>query len=285
MTNWSPQQDNALRAVGRWLRAKPGRGAPQIFRLFGYAGTGKTTLARHLAMDVDPVFFGSYTGKAAHVLRRKGCTGAQTIHSMIYRLQRADETTGEPQFVLDECAPARHAGLIVIDEVSMVDEELARDLMSFGRPILVLGDPAQLPPVKGHGFFIAAPPDVLLTEVHRQARESAIIRLATDIREERPIARQGSADATVIGRREVTDLMRLSADQILVGRNVTPARHQRRHAPTDEPHGASPATRRAPGLPAQRQEEEILQWIDLDRRRCAAHGLPLLERLQHLARP
>jgi hypothetical protein len=47
----SAQQDRALRAVGGWIKAKPGnRGTPLAFRLFGYAGTGKTTLARHLAV-------------------------------------------------------------------------------------------------------------------------------------------------------------------------------------------------------------------------------------------
>ena len=46
---FSPQQDQALVEVNRWLKA----GERQIFRLFGYAGTGKTTLARHLAEGVD----------------------------------------------------------------------------------------------------------------------------------------------------------------------------------------------------------------------------------------
>ena len=47
MTEFSPQQDAALKAVADWLKAKPGaNGTPQVFRLFGYAGTGKTTLAR-----------------------------------------------------------------------------------------------------------------------------------------------------------------------------------------------------------------------------------------------
>ena len=41
-------------AVADWLKAKPGKkGTPPIFRLFGYAGTGKTTLARHIAEGVD----------------------------------------------------------------------------------------------------------------------------------------------------------------------------------------------------------------------------------------
>ena len=49
MTTFTPHQDAALEAVAGWLKAKPGRGAAQIFRLFGYAGTGKTTLAKHIA--------------------------------------------------------------------------------------------------------------------------------------------------------------------------------------------------------------------------------------------
>ena len=54
MPDFSPHQDAALKAVADWLKAKPGkRGTPQVFRLFGYAGTGKTTLARHLAESVD----------------------------------------------------------------------------------------------------------------------------------------------------------------------------------------------------------------------------------------
>ena len=68
----------------------------------------------------------------------------------------------------------------MIDECSMVDAELGRDLLSFGKPILVLGDPAQLPPVKGGGFFTEAEPDVMLTQIHRQAEDNPIIRLSQD---------------------------------------------------------------------------------------------------------
>ena len=81
MTEFSPQQDDALLAVEAWRKAKPGtNGTPQIFRLFGYAGTGKTTLARHIADAVDgEVKFAAFTGKAALVMRAKGCQGASTI--------------------------------------------------------------------------------------------------------------------------------------------------------------------------------------------------------------
>ena len=69
MPQFTPHQDDALKAVADWLKAKPGSGAtPPIFRLFGYAGTGKTTLARHLAEGVDgEVLYAAFTGKAALV--------------------------------------------------------------------------------------------------------------------------------------------------------------------------------------------------------------------------
>ena len=153
MTVFTPHQDAALKAVAAWLKAKPGQGGtPQTFRLFGYAGTGKTTLARHLAEAVDgKVLFAAFTGKAALVMRSKGCERASTIHSLIYKTRESGEEV--PSFDLWDDAPASKAALIVIDECSMVDAELGRDLMSFGVPLLVLGDPAQLPPIQGGGFF------------------------------------------------------------------------------------------------------------------------------------
>src|SRR3979411_3304969 len=94
MPVFSSHQDTALKAVSDWLKSKPGKGGvPPVFRLFGYAGTGKTTLARHLAEDIDgKVLFAAFTGKAALVMRRKGCEGASTIHSLIYRpIERESE--------------------------------------------------------------------------------------------------------------------------------------------------------------------------------------------------
>ena len=87
MPAFSPEQDAALKSVSDWLKAKPGSGnTPPLFRLFGYAGTGKTTLAKHIAEAVDDkVLFAAFTGKAALVMRSKGCHGASTIHSLIYR--------------------------------------------------------------------------------------------------------------------------------------------------------------------------------------------------------
>ena len=111
----------------------------------------RPTLAKHLASGLNSVKYAAFTGKAALAMRKRGCRGASTIHSLIYTL--ISDSEAEPRFVLDRESPAADADLIVIDEVSMVDEVLARDLLSFGTKVLVLGDPFQLPPRSGHRLF------------------------------------------------------------------------------------------------------------------------------------
>src|SRR3981189_2651696 len=220
MTTFTPHQDSALKAVADWLMAKPGKsGTPPIFRLFGYAGTGKTTLARHIADGVDgEVKFAAFTGKAALVMRNKGCDNASTIHSLIYRARESGEET--PTFELWDDAPASKAKLIVIDECSMVDAEWGRDLMSFGLPVLVLGDPAQLPPIQGGGFFTAAGPDVMLTEVHRQAADDPIIHLSMAVREGRRLEPGTYGDSQGVRKAERFPDRVLAADQVLGGRHA-----------------------------------------------------------------
>jgi exodeoxyribonuclease V len=221
MPVFTPHQDAALKSVATWLDARPGSsGTPQVFRLFGYAGTGKTTLARHLAEHVDgKVAFAAFTGKAALVMRRKGCASASTIHSLIYRARDSGEET--PSFELWDDAPAAKAKLIVIDECSMVDAELGRDLLSFGAPVLVLGDPAQLPPIQGGGFFTDAEPDAMLTEVHRQAADDPIIHLSMAVRAGERIEPGRYGDSEVVRKSALDPERVLGADQVLVGRNAT----------------------------------------------------------------
>ena len=221
MTSFTPHQDTALKAVADWLKAKPGKkGTPPVFRLFGYAGTGKTTLARHIADSVDgDVKFAAFTGKAALVMRNKGCDGASTIHSLIYRARESG--VEQPSFELWDDAPASKAKLIVIDECSMVDAELGRDLLSFECPLLVLGDPAQLPPIQGGGFFTDVEPDAMLTEVHRQAQDDPIVRLSMAVREGREIEIGRYGETEVVTRSDLDPERVMQADQILVGRNAT----------------------------------------------------------------
>lgn len=236
----------------------------QVFRVFGYAGTGKTTITRSAIAELGldgGVLYAAFTGKAALVMTRKG-TPAQTIHSLIYRVSEATpeeiekareelaklrERVGalsgterlleegrlaslelrikdmhRPRFVLNDQSAMRDAKLIVLDEVSMVGDDMARDLLSFGRPILVLGDPGQLPPIKGEGAFTLATPDVMLTEIHRQAAESAVVRLATWAREGTAIP-YGEHDPHVwkLPRFGVGPEQMLRGGQVIVGRNAT----------------------------------------------------------------
>lgn len=214
---WTPQQQGAIDAVTAWLANPHG---PQVFRLFGFAGTGKTTLAIHLASLVrGPVVFAAYTGKAALVMRKKGCTGASTLHSVIYRTNVDSE--GRYSTRVNSDSALRYAALTVIDEVSMINERQGRELLSFGRKVLVLGDPFQLPPIQGEGYFVVDQPDVLLTDVRRQDADNPILRMSIDIREGRDLVEGHHGMSRVITRDDLRDETIASADQILCGLNRT----------------------------------------------------------------
>jgi len=261
----SAEQAAAIDAVEDWFWNRTD--AQQVFRLFGYAGSGKSTLTRHaidelgLTSGLRGVLYAAYTGKASLVMTRKG-TPASTIHSLIYRvseatpeeIERVEEDLAalrrdlprmgpgerafaevqirhlglrladlhEPRFVLNEQSLLRDADLLVLDEVSMVGPEMALDLLAFGKPILVLGDPGQLAPIKGEGAFTRDTPDVMLTEIHRQAAESAVVRLATMARQSDPIP-YGEHDAYVwkMRRTEVGPEQLLNGGQVICGRNDT----------------------------------------------------------------
>lgn len=225
MTTWSPQQNEALSVAGLWLRTK----YSPSFYLAGVAGSGKSTLANHIASHCKgKVAFAAFTGKAARVMRRKGCEGATTIHALIYNTQ-VDNETGEVTITRRLASELEHLSLIVIDECSMVDKEMGEDLLSFGIPVLVLGDPEQLPPVSGGGFFTGQQPAYMLTEVHRQAADSPIIRLATEIREgrfqPRPFHEKG---LVVTDRRSLQPGLVTSADMVIVGKNDTRQKYNKR---------------------------------------------------------
>jgi exodeoxyribonuclease-5 len=125
------------------------------------------------------------------------------------------------KFILNRNSPLADASLLIIDECSMVNETLGRDLLSFGVPILVLGDPAQLPPPDGYGFFINDEPDILLTEIHRQARDNPIIWMSIEVREGRPL-RYGNYGGShiVVSWQEMQELT-TDIDQFIVGLNTT----------------------------------------------------------------
>jgi exodeoxyribonuclease-5 len=104
----------------------------------------------------------------------------------------------------------------------MVDSKMGEDLLSFGTKILVLGDPAQLPPVMGGGFFTeGCKPDVMLTDIHRQAKDNPIIAMATKVRNQQQLALGSYGNSSVVDKDGVCPQDALDADQILVGRNKT----------------------------------------------------------------
>lgn len=240
---WSPQQSAGLDAVGRWhnqclaeLRAGEKLSRP-VYYLFGYAGTGKSTLTKHIAAQIDgKTVYAAYTGKAAMVMRKNGCDGAMTLHSAMYEV-KADPETGEVSFSFDIDGPFSEAALIAIDECSMVDAAMAKEILSYGRPVLVMGDPAQLPPVVSDrdrqngtaaGYFTSHKPDTMLTEIHRQAEGNPIIRLARDVREGHPMRVGQYGESWVINRREITAEIVMGVDQVLVGKNDTRAAYNTR---------------------------------------------------------
>lgn len=221
---FSPQQSSAIDAVARWYKD----GGQPIFRIFGYAGTGKTTLARHFAGSIKgTVQYAAFTGKAAMVMRKSGCAGASTIHSLIYKFEQ-DEDTGITKYTRRPRFEMEKINLFIIDECSMVYEELGRDLLSYRIPILVLGDPGQLPPVNGGGYFTNHDPDVMLEEIHRQAADNPIVRVATDVREGRRLQHGDYGAVKIIPQKDVNQELVTSADQVLVGVNRTRHRYNAR---------------------------------------------------------
>jgi exodeoxyribonuclease-5 len=85
-----------------------------------------------------------------------------------------------------------------------------------------------LPPISGGGYFTEAEPDQLLTEIHRQAKDNPIIRLAMDVREGREFMYGDHGTVQVIAKTDVTQDLVLDADQVLVGTNRTRRRYNQR---------------------------------------------------------
>lgn len=67
--------------------------------------------------------------------------------------------------------------LIVVDEASMVDEQIWRDLLSYKTPIIAVGDHGQLPPINSR-FNLMEHPNLKLEQIHRQAENNPIIELS-----------------------------------------------------------------------------------------------------------
>ena len=153
----------------------------QFSVLTGGAGVGKTTVLR-VIIDIAKrlnlkVLQMALAGRAAKRMSEATGHEAMTIARFLYQAKEG----------LLEVTPDT---LVIVDEASMLDLPTAFRLLRFlpeGARLLLVGDPAQLPPI-GFGLvfhrLVQSPlvPQVELTEVHRQAVETGIPGIAASIR-------------------------------------------------------------------------------------------------------
>ncbi|MCI8369643.1 MAG: AAA family ATPase [Clostridia bacterium] len=210
----------------------------QTFVLAGYAGTGKTTLLKHAVINVlglTPDLSAAFvtpTGKAATVLIRSGIR-ATTLHKLIYQsiTEQAEVEVNGKKITVEKLKFKRRESidksikLIVLDEASMVSDEVLMDIADFGVKMLLCGDNAQLPPVEGFNGFLTSP-DYTLKTIVRQNLGNPIITLSQMAREGQyiPYGRYGDC-AAVVSKRLFTGERRKNyltrADQIICGLNKT----------------------------------------------------------------
>lgn len=185
-------QSAAYDRIVEWL----GGAKKQHLTLGGYAGTGKTTLIAYLRKRMTrsmkfrkwSVAFCCFTGKAANVLRQKLDEQAalrygdscSTIHALIYKAVLDDK--GNAVAWTRKATDELTQDLIIVDEASMVNKDIWEDLRSYSKPILVVGDHGQLPPI-GEDFNLMADPELRLERIVRQEADNPIIQLSMQIRE------------------------------------------------------------------------------------------------------
>ena len=223
----------------------------QVMLLTGGPGTGKTTCLRGVlalfeAMGLDTAL-AAPTGRAAKRLGELCSTDASTIH----RLLEAgfDPHSGQLVFTHDQYDPLQ-ADAVIVDEVSMVDVPLMSALLSALRGdcrLVLVGDPDQLPSVGPGNLFSdlirsGTVPTVCLTEIFRQAAQSAIVRNAHMVNAgELPDLRENDNDFFFLRRRDPQRAVETIVD--LCRRRLP----ERMGIPTDQIQVLSPTRRRGTG--------------------------------------
>ena len=191
----------------------------------GYAGSGKTTILKYIIealgqYNINPitdVAYCAYTGKAAQVLKNKGCPNAQTAHRLLY-----------------DSVPLKNGGfknipkkvlsykVVVVDECSMLPKSMLEILLSHNVYVIFSGDPGQLPPINPkEANTLLDRPHIFLDEITRQALDSGIIRLSMLIREGKSFENFDSKDAKIVKKKDLVTGHLQWADQILCATNNT----------------------------------------------------------------
>lgn len=210
------EQRGAVTAIVGWYKSR----LKKIFILAGYAGTGKSStmpfVAGELNLSEDAIRYCTFTGKAALVLIQKGIR-ASTIHSLIYEVRKGPY--GTPKFVkkksLDEGIK-----LIVIDEYSMISNQIMEDLLTFDIPILMFGDPGQLPPIGQPNTYVTKP-DILLNKIHRQAEGNEILTLSYKLRTGERMQPYDGKQLKIKRKKDFDSADAFNADQVICSTNAT----------------------------------------------------------------
>ena len=229
----------------------------QVMLLTGGPGTGKTTCLRGVLslfemMGLDTAL-AAPTGRAAKRLGELCNTEASTIHRLLET--GFDPHTGKLVFTRNSYDPLK-ADAVIVDETSMVDVPLMAallDALGDDCRLVLVGDPDQLPSV-GPGALFAdlirsgAVPTVRLTEIFRQAAQSAIIRNAHLInRGQVPDLRRNEGDFFCLARRDPAEVLDTIVD--LCRRRLP----ERMGIPADQIQVLSPTRRRGTGTKALNQ--------------------------------
>lgn len=215
MTLTDKQNEGLKIAVARYKAREPWT------CIAGYAGTGKSTLVKFiiaaLGLQPEDVAYVTFTGKAASVLRHKGCPNAMTAHKLLYYSKRmpSGKFIFKPRPILEG-----NFSLIVVDEISMLPNDLWELLLSHKKHVIALGDPFQIPPIdKKADNHVLDTPHIFLDAIMRQAQESEIIRLTMDIRDFKAPQYFKGNEIQVLRPSEVVDGMYGWADQIICATN------------------------------------------------------------------
>ncbi len=192
----------------------------QLLAVSGLAGSGKSTVVKQiteaLGLMHSNILYTALTGKAVSVLRMKGHM-SNTIHKTFYN----PISLGGRVFFNRKARIPSNLELIVVDEFGMVGDSIIEDILSFGIPVIGLGDHGQLPPLfEKNSFMTDETLDIFLDEVMRTDDTSGILTLAMQARRGEELIPGTYGMSRVIDKKE--DLKKFSEyDVVLCWTNKT----------------------------------------------------------------